>query len=97
MTVPVSIEEARRARTAAQTNSAPLNTSGGGGTFDGMEPRVAALEAHVEHIRSDVSEIKSDLKEIRRDMVADFRIGISALIALALGLAGIMAKGFHWF
>lgn len=74
----------------------------GGGGGD-MEARVAKLEAHVEHIDStltdikqDIREIRSDLKEVRGDARNDFRLLFGALIAVALGLAGLMAKGFGW-
>ena len=56
---------------------------GGGGS---MEARVAKLEAAVEHI----FDIKKDIRE-------DFRILFGSLIITALGLAGLMAKGFKWF
>ena len=61
-----------------------------------MEARVAALEAHVTHIQGDVAEIKRDLKDLRVDARGDFRILFGAIIAAALGLAGLMAKGFGW-
>jgi len=36
--------------------------------------------------------------EALRDAVeTDFRIMFGALITVALGLAALMAKGFHWF
>ena len=84
-----------------------MQPPGGGGTFDGMEPRVAKLEAAVEHIQRDISEIKSDVRalrdEIKSDVRAlrdnarsDFHILFGAVIAVALGLAGMMARGFHW-
>ena len=76
--------------------SPPLATSGGGLHDPGMEARVAKLEAHIEHMQSDISEIKSDVREIKRDARADFRLLFGALIFVALGLAGLMAKGFHW-
>lgn len=62
----------------------------------GIEARVARLESDVSHIQKDVTDIKSDLREIKRDMRDDFRITMGAMIAVALGLAGLMAKGFHW-
>jgi hypothetical protein len=34
---------------------------------------------------------------MRHRQDADVRLIFGALIALALGLAGMMAKGFHWF
>ena len=61
-----------------------------------MEARVARLEASVSHIERGMSEVKSDLREIKRDQRGDFRLTWGALIALGMGLAGLMAKGFHW-
>ena len=63
----------------------PLQTGGGGGTYDGMEARVAVLETHIEHIRSDISGLKADMGVIRsdlgktRDEVADLRTGLATL------------------
>ena len=75
----------------------PWPPSGGGGPHDpGMEARVAKLEAHIEHIQSDLMDIKSDIREIKRDARTDFRLLFGAIIFVALGLAGLMAKGFHW-
>lgn len=66
----------------------------------GMEARVARLESTAEHIQSDVTELKADVRELRKDVAAirttDFRIMFGALIAGILGLAAIMAHGFHW-
>ena len=73
-----------------------LVPAGGGPHDPGMEARVAKLEAHIEHIQSDINEIKSDVREIKRDARTDFRLLFGALIFVALGLAGLMAKGFHW-
>lgn len=57
-----------------------------------MEARIARLESDVSHIQTDISEIKTDIREIRTDM----KSLLGALIFVALGLAGIMAKGFGW-
>jgi hypothetical protein len=74
-----------------------LALSRSGGPHDpGLEARVAKLEAHIEHIQTDLHEIKSDIREIKRDARTDFRLVFGALIVAALGLAGVMAKGFHW-
>ena len=69
---------------------------GGSGGGDGMEARIAKLESDVEHIQRDVTEIKTDLRDIKKDSKVDFRILFGALIAAAIGLAGLMAKGFKW-
>ncbi|PYE88151.1 hypothetical protein [Phyllobacterium leguminum] len=85
-----------------------LNFSGGGDTFNGMEARVAKLEAAFEHIQVDISDIKSDIRGIRADARedirglrsearADFRLLFGCIITVAIGLAGMMAKGFGWF
>lgn len=71
--------------------------SGGNDGGDMLEARVARLEADVSHIRSDIAEMKSDIRDMRKDMATDFRLLFGCLIAVALGLAGLMAKGFHWF
>lgn len=69
----------------------------GGGTIDPMEARVAKLEAAVTHIERDVADLRADMRLLRSDQRSDFRLTWGAVIAAALGLAGLMAKGFHWF
>ncbi|EHM7312357.1 hypothetical protein KGY23_004187 [Salmonella enterica] len=69
-------------------------TSGGGGSK--VEARVAKLESDVTHIDSTLQEMKGDMREMRRELRSDFRILFGALITVAIGLAGIMARGFHW-
>lgn len=68
-----------------------------------MEARVARLEASVEHIERDIAEIKIDCRSMRQEIAqlrdrvdADFRVTWAGMMALGLGLAGLMAKGFGW-
>jgi hypothetical protein len=65
-----------------------------------MEARVAKLEAAMEFVQRDIGELKADVRDVKNDIVGirttDFRILFGAIIAVALGLAGLMAKGFHW-
>lgn len=61
-----------------------------------MDARIAKLEANVDHIQSDIADLKEDVRGIRADMRSDFRLLFGALIAVALGLAGLMAHGFKW-
>lgn len=79
---------------------------GGSGPHDpGMEARVAKLESDVGHIQQDIGEIKHDIRDLKnvdirdiRDALrTDFRLLFGALITATLGLAAVMAKGFHWF
>lgn len=48
--------------TAMQNKLDRLQSSGGGGTSDGMDERVTRLETHFEYVRRDLDEIKADLK-----------------------------------
>ena len=61
-----------------------------------MEARVAKLEAAMDYVQRDIGEIRKDVREIKDHARTDFRLLFGALIAVALGLAGLMAKGFHW-
>ncbi|MBE4809167.1 hypothetical protein IM294_21810 [Enterobacter cloacae complex sp. P43RS] len=68
-----------------------------------MDGRVARIESDISYIKRDIQDLKgdikdlrSDIRDIRTDMHTDFRITFGALIAVALGLAGIMARGFGW-
>ncbi|HBT4704298.1 TPA: hypothetical protein M4Z39_003371 [Klebsiella variicola] len=61
-----------------------------------MESKLSRLESEVEHIKGTMRELGNDLKELRRDSRSDFRLLFGSLITVALGLAGLMAKGFHW-
>lgn len=85
-----------RARFRVVQPDEALPEMGGGGTFGGMEARVAKLESTCEHILREMAEMKADIRDLRKDGQRDFRIQFGALIAAALGLAGLMAKGFHW-
>jgi hypothetical protein len=70
--------------------------SGAGSGGGSLEARVAKVEASMEHIQADVSAIKSDLRDLKKEANHDFRILFGAIITVTLGLAGLMAKGFHW-
>jgi hypothetical protein len=78
------------------------NIQGPQGPGDGgdMEARVAKLEAHAEHLQSDITDIKNHIEGLRTDIsgirTTDFRLIFGAIITVALGLAWLMAKGFHW-
>lgn len=83
-------------RTKLPEPSPDLKGNGGGGTSDGMEARVAKLEADIGHIKTSLSDVRSEVRELRSDARTDFRLLFGALIFVALGLAGLMAKGFKW-
>jgi hypothetical protein len=62
---------------------------------DGLEARITKLEAAIEFQR-DIAEIKTELQILRANARSDFRIIFAAIIAVASGLAWLLAKGFHW-
>lgn len=45
---------------------------------------------------SEFKSVRNELKELRELHHKDFRIMFGAIITVALGLAGLMAKGFGW-
>ncbi len=64
-----------------------------------MEPRLTKLDTAVEFIQRDIKELRDDLRTVKSDITAirtDFRLLFGAIIAVALGLAGLISKGFHW-
>jgi hypothetical protein len=65
-----------------------------------MAGSVGKLEANVSHIQKDLgefkTEMKADLGKMSDRMDRDFRVLFGALITVALGLGGLMAKGFGW-
>jgi hypothetical protein len=68
----------------------------GDGGYGGLEARIAKVESSIEHIQRDLADIKTDVRELRKDANRDFRILFGAIIFVALGTAGLMARGFHW-
>jgi hypothetical protein len=69
-----------------------------------MEARVAVLEEIAAASKQSLSDLRQEVRETNRrvDVVRDalerdFRILFAALITATLGLAALMAKGFHWF
>lgn len=62
----------------------------------GTEARIARIEAHVDHLREGLTELKAETREIKSDMKTDFRILFGAIITVAVGISGLLAKGFGW-
>lgn len=74
-----------------------LESGGGGGHDGGMEARIAKLEATVAHIDTRVGRVETDIRDLRQAMDRDFRLTWGMVVGVALGLASLLAKGFHWF
>lgn len=61
-----------------------------------METRVAVLEQIAKDTKDTLVRMEGRLDRMEDHQRKDFRTLFAALIAVALGLAGLMARGFHW-
>ena len=65
-----------------------------------VEALLESLQRDLAELRPDFKELRAELRQTQRDVVAirttDFRLMFGAIIAVALGLASMMAKGFGW-
>lgn len=85
-------------------NNSLISNAGNGGDGMDLEPRVAKIEANIEHINKSVEEIKLDLRVLRSDMNnslkeihSDMKHHFFWLLGTIFALGAIMAHGFHWF
>ncbi len=62
-----------------------------------MESRIGVLEEIASSTKSTLRELRDDVRWVRDKQETDFRIMFGVLITAALGLATLMARGFHWF
>jgi len=56
----------------------------------------SALSAVRNEFGSGLGEVRNEIREVRNHQERDFRILFGALIGVAVGLAGMFAKGFGW-
>ena len=61
----------------------------------GLEARIARLETILE-FQQDTADIKAELQIMRAKARSSFWLIFVALIVVALGLALLLASGFHW-
>ncbi len=70
---------------------------GGGGGGDmwqqSVETRLSELRGDIQGLRTEMS---GEFRSIRDRQDRDFRLLFGAVIATALGIAGLMARGFGW-
>lgn len=76
-------------QSVADQPSESLKSSGPSGTFGGMDGWQASVETRL-------GELRSEIMAQRADARSEFKQIFGAIIFVALGLAGLMAKGFHW-
>jgi len=82
---PIVDFESYRREMERKIAGASLDGGGGSGHDGGMEARIAKLEALTEGNGKRLDTVESDL-----------RLLLGALIGGFLGLAALLAKGFHW-
>jgi len=63
--VPISQSEAKVSEMLKR-----LNSGGGGGTYDGMEPRIASLEARADGIEKRLDDIKTDIGRVETRLIS---------------------------
>lgn len=61
-----------------------------------MAQSIGKLEADMTHVQKDIGVMKGDIGQIRERQDRDFRLLFGAIITVALGLGGLMVKGFGW-
>ena len=66
------------------------------GTVLRMAQRTGKLEADMTHVQKDIGVMKNDVSQIRERQDRDFRLLFGAVITVALGLGGLVAKSFGW-
>lgn len=64
--------------------------------FDSLRDRIESMRDPIDGMRDRMDAVRDRMDGLRDRMERDFRVLFGALIAVTLGLAGLMAKGFHW-
>ena len=62
-----------------------------------LRQEVHETNRRVDAVRDRVDAVRDRVDAVRELVERDFRLLFGALITASLGLAALMAKGFHWF
>ena len=81
-----------------------IDRHGASAQHSNLPIKVAVLETNVDRLQIEMNELKTEFREFRKEMRAeimairthDFRLLFGAIITVAIGVAALMAKGFHW-
>jgi hypothetical protein len=65
----------------------------GAGDEIATDARVAQLEELIEYVQRDIAEIKTELEILRR---SDLHLALVAVLVVAIAVAALLAKVFHW-
>jgi hypothetical protein len=90
--------EKRTHLTVVSSGEHQLQSGGGGGTFDGMEARVAKLEADIEYIKRDVGELRTDMKDVReRTIKIEGSMATKAFVFTVYGIVSVFLAAITLF
>ena len=78
----------------AESAASPADVSRLAAAIEMLSKSIDRLDREIATMRADA---RADMASLRSDARSDFRLMFGALIAATLGLAGLMAKGFHLF
>jgi hypothetical protein len=70
--------------------------SGGNGGMNFINYRLDNLKKRFERLDAHLDKVNVRLNKIDDHHDRGFRVLFSGIIAVGLGLAGLLAKGFHW-
>lgn len=62
-----------------------------------VETQLAVVDTKITVLEATTTRLDAAVVRLESNSRIDFRLTFGAIIATALGLAGMMAKGFHWF
>ncbi|MBB3944678.1 hypothetical protein GGQ73_000603 [Rhizobium skierniewicense] len=96
------LHDSQEAKLKELTEIKTLKSGGGGGTFDGMEPRVRALEDDMKRLLQDTAEIKGMLRSAPSAVAFGELKGrvdslpttakMAAIISLAVGVLTLLTR-----
>ncbi|MCU5772740.1 hypothetical protein N5923_12385 [Erwiniaceae bacterium BAC15a-03b] len=82
-------------RVGMETRVAKLETN-----VEHIKNSITDIKHDIREFKGEVQEFKksvhAEFKEVRRQARTDFRLLFGTIITVALGMAGLMAKGFQW-
>jgi hypothetical protein len=55
------------------------------------------MRAEREEMRADFKAVRGEIKDLGTRQERDDRLLLGLIVTAVLGMAGMMAKGFHWF
>jgi predicted nucleic acid-binding Zn-ribbon protein len=57
---------------------------------------LAEIRAEMRDIRTEIRDMRTEMRDMRQRQERDFRLLFGAIILVAIGLAGLIARTQHW-